>query len=306
MGPEDLERLVEELLPTLNTKRRLLRDRLRPRRIILVRHGESVGNRDKTAYQHTPDSKIELTPLGELQGAAAGQQIRTLVGNGTVRFFYSPYMRTRQTLQEILKAFKGQQIEMCAEPRLREQDFGNFQDAQQMELVYRERQKFGRFYYRFPNGEAGTDVFDRVSDFWSSLLRSMDTSPVENLVLVTHGAWDGPAVRNGRRETWGTNGKYSIGVGRVHISETSTVDRIRWGKTARWTQECPGWTTWPTTYRDFHHWTPRQEGLGIPSYADCSCGLGHLCGRRATKSEEAARRLCGLFGHRSGIKLLNQ
>ncbi|CAK9064236.1 unnamed protein product [Durusdinium trenchii] len=187
MGPEDLERLVEELLPTLNTKRRLLRDRLRPRRIILVRHGESVGNRDKTAYQHTPDSKIELTPLGELQGAAAGQQIRTLVGNGTVRFFYSPYMRTRQTLQEILKAFKGQQIEMCAEPRLREQDFGNFQDAQQMELVYRERQKFGRFYYRFPNGEAGTDVFDRVSDFWSSLLRSMDTSPVENLVLVTHG-----------------------------------------------------------------------------------------------------------------------
>lgn len=53
-----------------------------------------------------PDSKIELTPLGELQGAAAGQQIRTLVGNGTVRFFYSPYMRTRQTLQEILKAFK--------------------------------------------------------------------------------------------------------------------------------------------------------------------------------------------------------
>lgn len=47
-----------------------------------------------------------------------------------------------------------------------------------------ERQKFGRFYYRFPNGEAGTDVFDRVSDFWSTLLRSMDTSPVENLVCL--------------------------------------------------------------------------------------------------------------------------
>ena len=25
--------------------------------------------------------------------------------------------------------------------------------------------KFGRFFFRFPNGEAGTDVFDRVSDF---------------------------------------------------------------------------------------------------------------------------------------------
>lgn len=27
-----------------------------------------------------------------------------------------------------------------------------------MELVYRERQKFGRFYYRFPNGEARTET----------------------------------------------------------------------------------------------------------------------------------------------------
>jgi broad specificity phosphatase PhoE len=51
-----------------------------------------------------------------------------------------------------------------------------------------ERQKFGRFYYRLPNGEAGTDVFDRVSDFWSTLLRSMDTSPVENLVSLC-GDW---------------------------------------------------------------------------------------------------------------------
>lgn len=54
-----------------------------------------------------------------------------------VRFFYSPYMRTRQTLQCILKAFEGQQVEMCAEPRLREQDFGNFQDGEQMLKVYK-------------------------------------------------------------------------------------------------------------------------------------------------------------------------
>ena len=166
MSSEEVDHLVEELLPTLNRKSRSLRDRLRPRRIILVRHGESEGNRDRAAYEHTPDSKIELTKLGHLQGEAAGTQIRTLVGDGTVRFFYSPYLRTRQTLQAILKSFKGQQIEISGEPRLREQDFGNFQDAERMaqahskELhrvsaeVYQEREKFGRFYYRFPNGEA--------------------------------------------------------------------------------------------------------------------------------------------------------
>lgn len=40
----------QELLPTLNRKKMKLRDRLRPRRIILVRHGQSEGNKDPHAY----------------------------------------------------------------------------------------------------------------------------------------------------------------------------------------------------------------------------------------------------------------
>ena len=36
---------------------------------------------------------------------------------------------------------------------------------QDMKSVFAERQKFGRFYYRSPNGEAGTDVFDRTASF---------------------------------------------------------------------------------------------------------------------------------------------
>ena len=42
-----------------------------------------------------------------------------------------------------------------------------------MKQVFRERQKFGRFYYRFPNGEAGTDVFDRMASFLTFLFRTM-------------------------------------------------------------------------------------------------------------------------------------
>ena len=34
-----------------------------------------------------------------------------------------------------------------------------------MSRLREDRMKFGRFFFRFPNGEAGTDVFDRVSDF---------------------------------------------------------------------------------------------------------------------------------------------
>ena len=38
-----------------------------------------------------------------------------------------------------------------------------------MDAVFAERQRFGRFFYRFPDGEAGTDVFDRVATFLSYL-----------------------------------------------------------------------------------------------------------------------------------------
>ena len=67
------------------------------------------------------------------------------------------------------EAFAGLRVGVASEPRLREQDFGNFQDAEAMKQVFTDRQKFGRFYYRFPNGEAGTDVYDRVSGLLSSL-----------------------------------------------------------------------------------------------------------------------------------------
>lgn len=181
----------------------------RPERIILVRHGQSEGNTNKNAYSVTPDSQIALTERGWAQGVVAGLQIRQLVGNEPVRFFYSPYLRARQTLLAMLQAYDGQTVQLSSEPRLREQDFGNFQDSEAMDSTLKERQKFGRFYYRFPNGEAGTDVFDRMASFITYMFRTMsqtdyfdsdmhgliiqnDSSqpaspPARNYVLVTHG-----------------------------------------------------------------------------------------------------------------------
>lgn len=36
------------------------------------------------------------------------------------------------------------------------------------------RSKFGRFYYRFPDGESGLDVYCRVSSFIGTLFRFAD------------------------------------------------------------------------------------------------------------------------------------
>ena len=171
----------------------------RPERIILIRHGESLGNTDRVYFSTEPDSQQELSNRGYSQAVVAGLKLRRLVGNETCRFFTSPYMRTRQTLLAVLKAFEGRTVQVTSEPRLREQDFGNFQDPSSMEAVFAERQAFGRFYFRFPNGEAGTDVFDRVASFITYLFRSMagegyferkgddDIPPARNYVIVTHG-----------------------------------------------------------------------------------------------------------------------
>jgi len=127
----------------------------RPERIILVRHGQSCGNTDKKFFSTVPDSQIPLTDRGYAQAAVAGLKIRNLVGNESVRFFHSPYMRTRQTLLALLRAFDKLPVLLTSEPRLREQDFGNFQDPQAMDAIFEERARFGRFFFRFPNGEVG-------------------------------------------------------------------------------------------------------------------------------------------------------
>lgn len=50
-------------------------------------------------------------------------------------------------------------------------DFGNFQDAEGKQKEKAERLRFGRFFYRFPNGESGADVYDRMTIFEDHLIR---------------------------------------------------------------------------------------------------------------------------------------
>lgn len=141
-----------------------------PKRIILVRHGESEGNLDGTAYTITPDNKIPLTQLGIQQSKIAGQQIRRVISdddtrfNWKVYFYVSPYERTRATLREIGRSFcRESVIGAREEVRVREQDFGNFQESERMKTIKETRERYGRFFYRFPEGESAADVFDRVS-----------------------------------------------------------------------------------------------------------------------------------------------
>mmetsp|Transcript_59805 Transcript_59805/g.96707 ORF Transcript_59805/g.96707 Transcript_59805/m.96707 type:complete len:159 (-) Transcript_59805:356-832(-) len=83
---------------------------------------------------------------------------------------------------------------MTEDPRLREQEWGNLQRPDKQPEQLRLRDIVGRFYYRFPQGESGSDVYDRVGAFWDSLFR--DTihehwirrkGPIDTYIIVTHG-----------------------------------------------------------------------------------------------------------------------
>ncbi|KAK1861339.1 hypothetical protein I4F81_003923 [Pyropia yezoensis] len=171
--------------------------RQRPSRIILVRHGESLGNIDKSVYETLADSRLPLTERGVAQAQAAGERLRDLIGNETVFCFVSPYVRAQQTLNEMVKAagLSPSSYRVRNDPRLREQDFGNLQQVDTMRVLMATRKEVGRFFFRFPNGESGADVYDRVTSFLSSVFRVMDkvrSAPphhrrYDNILIVSHG-----------------------------------------------------------------------------------------------------------------------
>lgn len=111
----------------------------------------------------------------------------------TVQFYTSPYRRTRSTTEGMLEGLRSHpnfnKVKVYEEPRLREQDFGNFQPCtNEMTRMWHERAAYGHFFYRIPNGESAADAYDRISGFNESLWRQFaDPDFPSVLVLVTHG-----------------------------------------------------------------------------------------------------------------------
>lgn len=73
-----------------------------------------------------------------------------------------------------------------------EQQFGNFQNGEEMQTIFSDRSDFGRFYYRFPEGEAGLDVYNRATSFIATLFRDWTRNDPEvqkemTVIVVTHG-----------------------------------------------------------------------------------------------------------------------
>lgn len=160
---------------------------MKPRRIILIRHGECHANNDESKFATEPDYTIELTAKGVEQARQAGCALKELLGDESAYFYISPFWRTRSTFENIVRSFPRSQFRYSEEPRLREQEWGYLRTYGELKRLKAERTAYGAFYYRFPGGEAGTDVYDRINDLLGSLHRDFrDKDYPRNCVLITH------------------------------------------------------------------------------------------------------------------------
>ncbi|KAI3898991.1 hypothetical protein MKW92_019564 [Papaver armeniacum] len=168
-----------------------------PKRIILVPHGESEGNTDGSAYTTTPANLVPLTEVGQDQARIADTDGDDNEKNWKVYFYVSPFLRTRQTLRQLGRAFEKKRIiGVRQECRVREQDWGNFQVEKEMRVIQETRLKYGRFFFRFPE-ENPLLMFMIVLKvrFLESLWRDIHNNRLQqhesdddeiNLVIVTH------------------------------------------------------------------------------------------------------------------------
>jgi broad specificity phosphatase PhoE len=161
---------------------------MKPKRIILIRHGESEGNVNKRIYNQKPDFSLLLTDKGKQQAKAAGTLVKETLGDEKIKFYVSPLFRTRQTFKHICESFPDTQYQWQEEPRLREQEWGHLRSMEECIEIEKQRDNYGTFYFRIPDGESAADVYDRVSDFFNTLYRDFEKKDYPpNAVMVTHG-----------------------------------------------------------------------------------------------------------------------
>jgi broad specificity phosphatase PhoE len=166
-----------------------------PRRLLLVRHAESVGNLARTSAETNGEELIDiadrdmdvpLSTTGELQARALGRWLAAISPPTTV--YASPYERAAATA--LLACQEGDfDAPITFDERLREREFGVLDRLTRAGIEARfpaeaeARGRVGKFYYRPPGGESWCDVALRVRSVLDTIGRE---HPDEELVVVTH------------------------------------------------------------------------------------------------------------------------
>lgn len=149
-------------------------------RLILVRHGESVGNSENRLQGHTD---YPLTELGQQQAILTARRLADL---GTHALYTSPLLRAGDTARAISETI-GRAPELL--PDVSEYHFGEFSGTTYAELrqrfandpVWQAKPAAERVY---PGEEGRENFWNRVTN---SLWRVIDEHPEQTVAVVSHG-----------------------------------------------------------------------------------------------------------------------
>lgn len=163
--------------------------------LILVRHGESEGNRASAAADRAHaevidiearDADVDLSPLGRVQAEAFGRWLAEVPGPQRPRAVASsPYVRARETAEVALRV-AGLHPPMLIDERLRDRELGVLDRLTERGVAARypdeaaRRVHLGKLYYRPPGGESWSDVVLRLRSF----LRDLQADPPGSPILV--------------------------------------------------------------------------------------------------------------------------
>ena len=158
-----------------------------PERLWLVRHGQSAGNVARDAAEsgglklidiEARDADTALSVLGEQQSQAlAGWFADQDEEQQPDVLFTSPFVRAQETVRAVAAALEPRQLEIQADERLREKEFGVLDRYTKLGIAEKfadlaaQRARVGKFYFRPPGGESWCDVILRLRSVVEELRR---------------------------------------------------------------------------------------------------------------------------------------
>ena len=174
-----------------------------PRRIYLIRHGESIATRDPSVFGRRNPETLGLTQWGHRQAQETGLKLRDLYTSDPIlkgrkiHLYYNSHLRIIESASAFAKGFALDIPHWREDALLAERNHGAFDGLDRMTQkrlfpeVYERLHESGdaeeRYTTRMPGGESLEDVTERLREFTETLQTELASEPLTDAVIITHG-----------------------------------------------------------------------------------------------------------------------